>query len=120
MVRSDRSPLGGKFARRGRLAAVLVAVCAGNLVIAATVANAETPSANSASKRRCSSSDPIYSLSASNVSCRTARRIARAVARGNRNPLKFRCRSAVNGPESLRYRCTRGERSVRFILRTPG
>jgi hypothetical protein len=114
-MRRERGKNSGALAVLGLLAAV----CAGVVAVAPAAAGG-APLASTAGKRACSSSDPIYSLTTTRVLCGNARRIARAVVRGNRNPLRFKCGTAVNGPESLRVRCTRGKRLVRFIERTPG
>jgi hypothetical protein len=62
------------------------------------------------------SDDGASSIYAKNVKCRTARRIVRAVRRGNASPLDFTCRSRGHDPRNgLAHSdvvCTRANRRV--------
>src|SRR5215218_9129743 len=62
------------------------------------------------------SDDGASAIRARGVSCRTARRIVKAVDRGNKSPLGFSCKSRGHDPANFiahdDFRCKRGSRVV--------
>ena len=60
--------------------------------------------------------DGASAIRAKGTSCRTARRIVRAINRGNDSPLGFRCRDRGHdaGLAHADVKCTRGSRVVTY------
>jgi hypothetical protein len=62
------------------------------------------------------SDDGASAIMARNVSCKTARRIVKAINRGNSRPFGFRCKSRVHDFQLAHadVRCKKGSRVVTF------
>ena len=97
----------------------LLAICVFSLLAVASPASAHYRSVG----KSCGSiqftpqsDDGASSIYASRVTCHTARRIVRAVRRGNESPLGFDCRGRGHDPRNgLAHNdviCTRGSRRV--------